>query len=86
MKKKITDVLQIKEARLAELNQMSSDAVQAVRASMDSLGGVNAEIEATMTEIDAYVQRLTQTRDGLSATHSKNQQIVRNFKSLLCEE
>lgn len=39
MKKKITDVLQIKEARLAELNQMSSDAVQAVRASMDSLGG-----------------------------------------------
>lgn len=49
-------------------------------------GGVNAEIEATMTEIDAYVQKLTQTREGLSATHSKNQQIVRNFKSLLCEE
>ena len=39
-KRKTTDILQIKEARLAELNQMSSDAVQAVRASMDNLGGL----------------------------------------------
>lgn len=39
-----------------------------------------------MAEIDTYVQKLTQTREGLSATHSKNQQIVRNYKSLLCEE
>lgn len=85
-KAKIEAILAQKEAELVTLSQQSVNAVQAVRNSIDNLTATNTGIETTVAEIDTYQQRLADTRSGLSARHQKNQQIVQNFKSLLCEE
>lgn len=85
-KAKIEDILAQKEAELVTLSQRSVNAVQAVRSAIDNLTAINNGIETTVTEIDTYQQRLADTRSGLNARHQKNQQIVQNFKSLLCEE
>lgn len=85
-KAKIEAILAQKEAELVTLSQRSVNAVQAVRSAIDNLTAINNGIETTVTEIDTYQQRLADTRSGLNARHQKNQQIVQNFKSLLCEE
>lgn len=74
------------EAKLATLNQKSHDAVRLVRATLDGLDVVDQEICATISEIDAMQARMRDTKAGLEARRSKNQQMMHNFKSLLCEE
>ena len=49
------DLLQEKEARLAELTLRSETAVQMVRNTIDNLQVVNQDIEATVCEIDTYL-------------------------------
>ena len=83
-KKEAMDLLQEKEARLAELALRSDSAVQIVRNTIDNLVIVNQDIEATMSEIDTYLQRLNETRTSLDSTHGKNQKIMQNFSQLLC--
>lgn len=80
------DVLAKKEKQLAKLSKKSGDAVMSVRKAIDKLEATNCAIDATVEEIVVYQQRLAETRSGLDATKSKNQQIVQNFKVLLCEE
>ena len=78
------DLLQEKEARLAELALRSETAVQMVRNTIDNLQVVNQDIEATVCEIDTYLQRLNETRANLDSTYGKNQKIMQNFSQLLC--
>lgn len=85
-RKQMQDILEQKEAKLASLNQQSDDAVQLVRTTLDGLNNVDAEIGQTISEIDAIQTRMSNARAGLEARRSKNQQIMHNFKSLLCEE
>ena len=85
-KKKMQDILEQKEAKLAVLNQKSTDAVRLVRATMDGLEVVDQEIATTISEIDEIQSRMSNARAGLEARRNKNQQIMHNFKSLLCEE
>ncbi len=85
-KSKMQDILEQKEAKLAALNQKSSDAVRLVRATMDGLEVVDQEIATTISEIDEIQTRMSNAKAGLEARRSKNQQIMHNFKSLLCEE
>lgn len=84
--KHTADLLQQKERQLAELEGKSIQAVQMVQSTMDNLLSVNSSIKATMDEIDTYVQRLNDTRNSLSSTHSKNERIMQNFSKLLCVE
>lgn len=83
---KMKDILEQKEAKLASLNQKSTDAVRLVRATLDGLQVVDEEIGQTISEIDEIQTRMSNTKAGLEARRSKNQQIMHNFKSLLCEE
>lgn len=78
------DLLQEKEKRLAELTEESTYAVQMVQYTIDSLQAINGDIQATMDEIDTYMQRLNDTRSSLSITHDKNEKIMQNFAKLLC--
>lgn len=80
------DLLQTKEARLAELIDESETAVQMVRDTIDSLSAVNQDIEATIGEINTYLQRLNETKSSLDSTHSRNAKIMQNFTKLLCVE
>ena len=82
----VRDVLQVKEAALASLQQESDHALTMVRMTIDNLEAVNEDIRKTREEIDTYMSRLTATRDGLSDTFAKNEQIMQNFKKLLCVE
>lgn len=83
-KKEEMDLLQEKEARLAELSLRSDSAVQMVRSTINNLAVVNQDIEEAMSEIDTYLQRLKETRTSLDATHGKNQKVMQNFSQLLC--
>lgn len=80
------DIIQEKEARLKQLEKKSSDAVSVVQITMDNLQMVNEDIQKTMDEIDTYVQRLSEARDALNATKTKNTGIMGNFAKLLCVE
>ena len=82
----VKDILQVKEAALASLQQESDHAISMVKMTIENLENVNEDIQKTRDEIDTYMTRLTATRDGLSDTFEKNEQIMRNFKSLLCME
>ena len=82
----VKDILQVKEAALASLQQESDHAISMVKMTIENLVNVNEDIQKTRDEIDTYMTRLTATRDGLSDTFEKNEQIMRNFKSLLCME
>ena len=86
MKKRIKDLIAMKENEREMLEQQSEDAVRAVRNSLDNMNRVNTEIEGKMKEIEDYQFRLTSTKEALGARHQKNQRIIANFKSLLCEE
>lgn len=83
-KKEAMDLLQEKEARLAELSLRSDSAVQMVQSTINNLAIVNQDIEETMGEIDTYLQRLNETRASLDSTHGKNQKVMQNFSQLLC--
>lgn len=83
-KQEVLDLLQEKEKRLAELTEESAYAVQVVQNTIDNLQAVNCDIQTTMGEIDTYMQRLNETRSGLSTTHDKNEKIMQNFAKLLC--
>lgn len=82
----VRDILQIKEATLATLQQKSDNAIAMVKTTIGNLETVNSDIQKTREEIDTYMSRLTATRDGLSDTYEKNAQIMQNFKKLLCME
>lgn len=83
-KREAMDLLQEKEARLAELSLRSDSAVQMVQSTINNLAIVNQDIEETMGEIDTYLQRLNETRASLDSTHGKNQKVMQNFSQLLC--
>ena len=85
-KTKMQDTLEQKEAKLAFLNQKSTNAVRLVRATLDGLQSVDEEISQTLSEIEEIQTRMSNTKAGLEERRSKNQQIMQNFKSLLCEE
>lgn len=85
-KKQMQDILTEKEAKLAALNQKSESAVQLVRSTIDGLAVVDEQITATIAEITDIQHRISSTKNGLEERQRKNQQIMHNFKSLLCEE
>lgn len=83
-RKQTLDLLQKKEAHLAELMTRSDSALKMVHDTIDNLAVVNQDIETTMDEIDTYLQRLNDTRSSLDVTRGKNQKIMQNFSQLLC--
>lgn len=85
MKKKL-NILEQKEAELLALNDKSESAVRLVQATIDGLERTNSQIQEKIEEIDEIQRRFSNTRDGLEATYNKNQQIAKNFKTLLCVE
>ena len=85
-KAKMKDVLEQKEAKLSTLSQQSEDAVQLVRATVNGLDAIDEEIDQTISEIEEIQARMSSARAGLEARRNKNQRIMQNFKSLLCEE
>lgn len=80
------NVVEKKQSKLARLTKKSCKALALVNKTIDGLASVNADIEQTVAEIDQYQQMLAETRTGLDAELHKNQQIMQNFKSLLCVE
>ena len=53
---------------------------------IDGLKSVDQEICTTIAEIEEMQARMSSTKAGLETRRNKNQQIMHNFKSLLCEE
>ena len=78
------DLIQEKEARLCSLKDKSSMAIQLVQQTVSDLDTVNQEIAETVDEINEYISRLADTRDGLDVTRNRNQKIMQNFEKLLC--
>lgn len=86
MRKKILDTLKMKELQLKSVEERSIDAVKSVHDSMNYLQSLNDETANIIEEIDDCQKRLAETREGLTARQNKNQQILQNFRRLLCEE
>lgn len=82
-KKEALDLLQKKENHLNELVVQSDLALRVVLSTIDDLDVINQDIDSTITEIDTYLKRLSNTRKDLIMTQSKNQKIMQNFAKLL---
>lgn len=86
MAKKTVDVLQKKRAELADYSAQFDSAVGVVTSAVQNLNKLNENITEKIQEIDDYQAELAKTRDGLSATKIKNEQVIKNFNALLCVE
>ena len=86
MTKKTVDVLQRKKEELAAYSEQFDIAVGVVTSTVQNLNKLNEKITEKIQEIDDYQAELLKTRDGLSATKTKNEQVIKNFNALLCVE
>lgn len=85
-RKKHLNLLQEKEAQLAELTAQSECKVQMFYSTMDELTELNDRIDEKVSEIDTYLKRLSETKSGLRTARDKNEKIIQNFGKLLCIE
>lgn len=86
LKKKKDDILSKKIAELDSCRKMFDNAVHVVNTTVNSLEKIGENIDMKIKEIDEYQEELAKTRDGLSAERAKTEQVVKNFKALLCAE
>lgn len=86
MKKKPTDILREKQAKLTELTAQADAAVDLVTRTISGLEMVNQEIDDTVAEIDAYSAQLAQTRDQLRKNRRHNAAVIANFTKLLATD
>lgn len=87
MKRKQTlDLIQQKENRLASLTEEADFTLSLVRNQITSLERINGQIDEELAQIDAYIGRLSATRNGLSAEAERNKKVAGNFAKLLCIE
>lgn len=84
--KKKDDILSVKIAELNACREMFDNAVKVVNTTVDSLEKISENIDAKIKEIDEHQDELAKTRDGLSSEKAKAEQVVKNFKALLCTE
>lgn len=84
--KKNDDILSKKIAELNACRKMFDNAVNVVNTTVNSLEKISENIDVKIKEIDEYQEELAKTRDGLSSEKAKTEQVVKNFKALLCVE
>lgn len=84
--KKHLDIVAEKEAKLTQLTQEATNAVDLVTRTISGLELVNQEIEDTVADIDAYSERLDKTRGALEQSRNNNAAIIANFSKLLSVE
>lgn len=85
-RKKVLNLIEEKEAKLQELQQIASDSVQTVQNTIDVLDGVVDQMKAAEDEIEEYVSMLQSTGASLKAERERNVKIASNFRKLLCVE
>lgn len=85
-KKKKEDILSKKIAELETCRKMFDNAVNVVNTTVNSLEKISENIDVKIKEIDEYQEELAKTREGLSSEKEKTEQVVKNFKALLCVE
>lgn len=83
-KKNALDILQKKQAQLANYTTQFDNAVALVSRTINSLDEINAGIIETIREIEDYQQELEATRVGLNDAKAKNSKVIANFRALLC--
>lgn len=78
-----SDILSQKQNQLAAYNAQFESAVSLVTSTIDRLGEIDMSINATIAEIDEYQKGLATTRQDLDSARSRNEQIIKNFRTLL---
>lgn len=78
-----SDILSQKQNQLAAYNAQFESAVSLVTSTIDRLGEIDASINATIAEIDEYQKGLTDTRESLDGARRRNEQVIKNFRTLL---
>ena len=71
------------QASLAKLQSRSENALSIVTSTINNLNAINAEIDETISGIEAYQKELETTQGQLSDTKTKNQKILNKFKNLI---
>lgn len=84
--KKNDDILSKKIAELNTCRKMFDNAVHVVNTTVNSLEKISENIDVKIKEIDEYQAKLSETRECLSEERAKTEQVVKNFKALLCAE
>lgn len=78
-----SDILAQKKNQLASHNAQFDSAVSLVTGTIDRLEEINASIESEVSEINEYQKGLSETKDSLNTARLRNEQIIKNFHSLI---
>lgn len=84
--RKKQNILLEKQAQLNAYVTQYDSAVSLVTNTVDKLGQISQNIEATICEIDDYQKSLEHTKANLNAAKNKNDRVVANFRALLGED
>ena len=81
--KKVTDIIEVKQRELEELQMQSNSALDIVTSTINQLAAVNERIDIKINEITEAKTKLQATEDGLNNTKAHNSKIISKFKTLI---
>ena len=61
----------------------SNNTVSVVTNAIESLQAINSSIDAEIAKVEEYESQLAEIKNGLVATKTQNETVVKNFNSLI---
>lgn len=80
------EILRQKQDRLAALNSQFDSTVSVVENMVGRLNTIGENIGKEIEEIDAFQERLAETKSGLLAAKERSARVAKNFGALLVAE
>lgn len=77
------NILEQKQSNLEFVRSTTRGLISLVTNTISSLKEVNQQIDTEIAEIDGMQASLLNTREGLSAERQHNEQIIKNFGTLI---
>ena len=78
------DMLTQKQQKLDTYSLQRNNAIGMIVSTIEELDSANTEIATTIAEIEDYQAKLKGVVDELAETRLRNENIISNFKALVC--
>ena len=79
------DTIERSKLSLNKCMVQSNNTVSVVTNAIESLQTINSSIDAEIAKVEEYESQLAEIKNGLVATKTQNETVVKNFNSLIVE-
>lgn len=77
------DTIERSKLSLNKCMVQSNNTVSVVTNAIESLQTINSSIDAEIAKVEEYESKLAEIKNGLVATKTQNETVVKNFNSLI---